>query len=123
MLKFSRCFVILSLLVGAPAFGLPHERVKPAADHAATAQTVALTVTEHGFSPERVTVKKGEPVTLVITRITDKTCATAISIPGYDIKRELPLNKPVSITFTPKSAGEIKYVCGMGMPGGVIVVD
>lgn len=86
-------------------------------------QTLALAVTEQGFTPERLKVKKDEPVTLVITRKTEKTCATAINIPDYDIKRDLPLNQAVSVTFTPKKAGEIKYVCGMGMPGGVIIVE
>ncbi len=94
------------------------------AEHARTAgQTVTIAVTEQGFAPERIKVKKGEPVTLVITRKTDKTCATAINIPDYGIKHDLPLNQAVTLTFTPKSAGEIKYVCGMGMPGGVIVVE
>ena len=60
-----------------------------------------------------VLTTKGEPVSLVITRKTDQTCAKEIIIPDYGIKRELPLDKPVTIAFTPKKSGEIKYSCGI----------
>ena len=51
------------------------------------ARTVELTVTEKGFEPTPVKVKKGEPLELVVTRKTDKTCATAIVVKDYDIKK------------------------------------
>jgi plastocyanin len=92
------------------------------ADHHA-AQSVLLSVTDEGFTPDHVKVKKGEAVDLVITRKTDKTCATAINIPAYGIKRDLPLNEAVTVNLTPKKTGEIKYSCGMGMLGGVLTVE
>lgn len=92
------------------------------ADHHA-AQSVSLSVTDEGFTPDHVKVKKGEAVDLVITRKTDKTCATAINIPDYGIKRDLPLNEAVTVNLTPKKTGEIKYSCGMGMLGGVLTVE
>jgi hypothetical protein len=33
-------------------------------------------VTDKGFEPNNVTVKKGKPLHLVVTRKTDQTCAT-----------------------------------------------
>lgn len=85
---------------------------------------IKLTVTENGFEPASVKVEKGKPVELVITRKTDKTCAKEIVVPGYDIEKKLPLDKPVEVAFTPKKSGEIKYGCGMGqMIGGVLVVE
>jgi plastocyanin domain-containing protein len=89
----------------------------------ADARKVELSVTENGFEPDNVTVKKGEPVHLVVTRKTDKTCATEIDIKDLGIKKELPLNKAVAIDFTPQKTGEIKYVCGMDMLGGKLVVQ
>jgi len=87
-------------------------------------QTVQMKVTDKGFEPATVTVKKGEPVTLVITRTTDATCATDIVIDDYGIKTALPLNKPVTVTFTPKKAGDLAYGCAMGkMIGGVLKVQ
>lgn len=88
------------------------------------ARTVAMTVTESGFEPSEVKVKKGEPVRLVITRKTDATCAKAITVDGTDIRRELPLNEPVEVTFTPAKAGDLRYGCGMNkMVGGVLKVQ
>lgn len=87
-------------------------------------QTVQMKVTDKGFEPANVTVKKGEPVTLVITRVTEQTCATDIVIDDYGINTKLPLNKAVTVTFTPKTAGDLKYGCAMGkMIGGVLKVQ
>jgi len=87
-------------------------------------QKVEMKVTDKGFEPENVTVKKGQPVTLVITRTTEKTCATDIVIDEYGIKTALPLNKAVEVSFTPKKAGKLAYGCAMGkMIGGVLTVQ
>jgi plastocyanin domain-containing protein len=90
---------------------------------APAARTVDLAVTEKGFEPDKVEVKRGEPVHLVVTRKTDATCAKELVIRDQGIRKELPLNQPVSIEFTPQRAGEIKYACGMGMLAGVLVVQ
>lgn len=88
------------------------------------AKTVTMTVTSKGFEPAAVEVKKGEPVMLVITRKTDKTCATDIVIDGVGIKQALPLNTPVKVTFTPTKSGDLKYGCAMDkMVGGVLKVQ
>ncbi len=39
------------------------------------------------------------------------------------VQRELPLNEPVTIEFTPDTAGEMAFVCGMSMLKGVVVVQ
>ena len=83
-----------------------------------------MTVTSKGFEPAVVEVKKGEPVTLVITRKTEKTCATDIVIDEVGIKQALPLNTPTKVTFTPTKSGELKYGCAMDkMVGGVLKVQ
>jgi plastocyanin domain-containing protein len=106
-------FAILSaLLVLAP--------VHAKADKA---HTVELSVTDKGFEPANITLKKGEPVHLLVTRKTDSTCATAIDIKDMGIRKDLPLNKAVAIDFTPQKSGEIHYLCGMGMIGGVLLVQ
>jgi plastocyanin domain-containing protein len=84
---------------------------------------VEMTITDKGFEPQNLRVKKGEPVTLIITRKTDTTCATEIVIDEYKIHTKLPLNQPVTVTFTPSKSGELKYGCAMKkMIGGVIKV-
>jgi len=82
-----------------------------------------MSVTEKGFEPANIQVKKGEPVTLIITRKTDTTCATEIVIDEHKIKTPLPLNKPVTVTFTPSKTGTLKYGCAMNkMIGGIITI-
>jgi plastocyanin domain-containing protein len=111
-------------IAGAWSFAHAADSKQPAKEAKKEGQTVQMKVTEKGFEPENVTVKKDEPVTLVITRTTEKTCANEIVIDDYGINTKLPLNKAVSVTFTPKKAGAIKYGCAMGkMIGGVLKVQ
>jgi plastocyanin domain-containing protein len=83
---------------------------------------VAIRVTEKGFEPAVVMVAAGKPVTLRVTRRTDRTCAKEFVLAELDIRRELPLDQPVEITFTPAHPGELRYACGMDMIAGKIVV-
>jgi hypothetical protein len=85
-------------------------------------RVVEMEVTGEGFVPSRIKVKKGEKVRLLITRKTDRTCATEIVIKDYGINAPLPLGKQVKVELTPKASGEIKYACGMNMITGVIFV-
>jgi plastocyanin domain-containing protein len=86
---------------------------------------VAIKVTDDGFKPAEVKVKKGVPTTLEFTRETDATCITAIDIPAENVKEfDLPLKKTVALTITPKKAGVEKFHCSaMGMGDGKIVVE
>jgi len=95
----------------------------PAPAVAVASGRIALSVTEKGFEPTPIRVEKGKPLTLVVTRKTDHTCATEITLPEYKIDQKLPLNQPVEITFTPEKAGELVYGCAMDhMISGVIQV-
>ena len=101
---------------------------KPATTTTATpddATHVAIKVTENGFEPANVPVKKGVPTTLVFTRTTDATCAKAVVIPVGDqkITKDLPLNQPVEVAVTFPNAGDVQYACGMDMVHGVLTVQ
>lgn len=85
-------------------------------------EPVKITVTKNGYEPFRVQATAGKPLTLVVTRTTDETCATEIVIPDAGISKPLPLLKPVTITFTPARTGELRYSCAMKMFQGVIDV-
>jgi plastocyanin domain-containing protein len=87
-----------------------------------TPRIIDMTVTKRGFNPARVAVQKGEPVRLVVTRETEQTCAKEIVISDAGVREKLPLDKPVTIEFTPQKTGEIRYACGMDMVSGVLVV-
>jgi len=93
----------------------------PAAPQAGKA--IEIQVTGEGFVPASIKVRKGQKVRLVVTRRTDRTCATEIVIRDQGINRKLPLNQPVTVEFTPVKSGQIRYACGMDMISGVIVVE
>ena len=110
--------IALALAVsGASAFAKGKEQTK------APEQVVTMEVTGEGFVPALVKVKAGQPVKLVVTRKTDRTCATEIVIKEFGINKPLPLNQPVEITFTPIKAGKLRYACAMDMIAGVIIVE
>jgi RND family efflux transporter MFP subunit len=85
-------------------------------------QAVNIAVTKDGFTPSSFTVHKNIPVRLTFVRKVEVTCATDVVIPDYDIKRDLPLNEPVVVEFTPEKAGTISFACGMNMQRGRIIV-
>lgn len=86
-------------------------------------RTVKVTVGPKGFEPTRVELKAGVPARLIFTRTTDATCATQIQAPDFGIKKtDLPLNKPITLSFTPEKGGTFSFACGMGMLKGAIVV-
>lgn len=90
---------------------------------AARSQDIAVSVTEDGFVPDKISVQKGKLVRLVVTRKVQRTCATEIVIKDQGINQPLPLDQPVTIEFTPKKSGQLRYACGMDMISGVIVVN
>jgi hypothetical protein len=98
---------------------------KPAASAApVSGRVIEVSVTNDGYVPNEIHVKKGEPVVLRVTRKTDETCATDLLIKDTDVKVALPLMNAVDIPYTPTKTGEIKFGCAMNMMvSGVLVVD
>jgi len=91
---------------------------------AGEARKVVITVTEKGYEPSRIALRKGEPVELVITRTTDATCATELVLEEAGLDVKLPLNEAVTARFTPDKTGELRYGCAMGkMIAGVFAVQ
>lgn len=116
-LTISMIIAVAVAVSGASAFAKGKEQKMP------QEQVVTMEVTGEGFVPAQVKVKANQPVKLVVTRKTDRTCATEIVIKDFGIKKALPLNQPVEITFTPTKTGQLRYACGMDMITGVITVE
>lgn len=86
-------------------------------------QVIEISVTKEGFVPKEVKVKVGQPVKLLVTRKIDKTCAKEIVIKDYNVNEPLPLDKTVTVTFTPNKTGPTRFACSMDMIAGVIVAE
>jgi plastocyanin domain-containing protein len=80
---------------------------------------------EHGFVPSSLGVPKGPPgsmATVSFLRTTDQTCATEVVFPELDLKKALPLNKPVAVDLPGDAARTLTFQCGMGMYKGALLV-
>jgi len=86
------------------------------------AQEAKVTVNAQGFQPSSLNLKADVPAKVTFLRTSDDTCATSVVIPDYKINKELPLNKPVVVEFTPKK-GSFGFACGMNMFQGKVVVQ
>jgi hypothetical protein len=103
------CTAILVVLAGCVA----REAPPPGA--------VVIAVTENGFEPAVASVPRGKPVTLIVTRRTDRTCATEMVFETSGQRHELPLGKPVRVELAAGVSDTLRYACGMDMIRGMIV--
>ena len=87
-------------------------------------RTVKIRVDENGFSPSTIEVEAGHKLNLVFTRAGANNCGGTVVLPGYKIRRNLPVGRDVIVSITPRQAGAIRIACGMGMyKGSVVVTD
>lgn len=108
MRRIALMFAVLALAAGCAASSGPKE--------------VQVQVTDDGFVPKSVEVAKGQPVTLVITRQVEATCATEAVFAKSGQKYDLPLHVAVRIPIPTDTADTLKYACGMDMYHGQVVV-
>ncbi len=85
-------------------------------------QEVVITVTNHGYSPTRIKVKKDMPVRLILKSEDAYSCAVAFRLPAFGISTFLKPTATESFVFTPTERGKFTYSCSMGMYQGVLEV-
>jgi plastocyanin domain-containing protein len=84
-----------------------------------------VTASEHGFSPSSLAFPKGaagSTVPVTFLRTTDKTCATEVVFPELGIRKDLPLNAPVTLAVPSDTARTLTFQCGMAMYKGALVI-
>ncbi len=59
----------------------------------------------------------------MVTRKTDQTCATAVVMKPQNLKSELPLDKPVTVSVDTAQKGTVPFSCPMDMIHGKVTVD
>lgn len=84
-------------------------------------QIIQMTESANGYTPNAFTIKKGVPVRWEIEASSDRTCASALLVPDYQIRAFLTPGKNV-IEFTPQKIGEIGFSCSMRMFTGTFKV-
>jgi plastocyanin domain-containing protein len=85
-------------------------------------RSVAIAVKKDGYHPEKIQAKAGEKLKLVFTRVEDTECGAQVKVADGSLV-DLPLGQAVEIPLTAPATGEVKFVCGMEMMTGAIVVD
>lgn len=83
-----------------------------------SSQTATLNVTNQGYSPRNITLKRDVPVTLSIKTTNVSNCARSFTIPNLNIDKLLPKTGTTTIEFTPKETGPLAFSCSMGMYTG-----
>ncbi len=91
--------------------------------HKSKTQRVTVVLTEsQGYKPDSFTLRKG-----VLAKVTfirhGEGCGDVVVIPNYGVRRKLPMNDPVVVTFRPRETGTFGFSCGMNMYKGEIVVN
>ena len=121
MNKLGIAIPLLGALIALTGFTVAQQKKGPEAK-ASNVQTAKITIDAKGFQPSSLTLKADVPAQVTFLRTSDDTCATSVIIPEYKISKDIPLNKPTVVEFTPKK-GTFGFACGMNMYQGKIVVQ
>ena len=109
-------WLLLTLLAGSVLASPPSRVTGPE-------QRITIKVTSKGFEPAIGRARAGSPIILVVTRTTDRTCATELVIRDRKIRRSLPLNRAVEIRLALEKPGRLRIACGMDMVSGTLIVQ
>jgi len=78
-------------------------------------RTITITAQRFYFSPNEITLKKGEPVTLVIQ---SKDVSHGLEIKELGVRTEVKKGQSAEVNFTPETAGTFEgkcaHFCGSG---------
>jgi cytochrome c oxidase subunit 2 len=80
-----------------------------AATPSSTADRVEVTVSRQGFRPDRVTIRKGEPVRLSLTSSDGEHC---FAVDAFRIEKRVVAGRPSVVELTPDRTGSFPmYDC------------
>ena len=80
-------------------------------------------IVDGGYTPNRIQVNEGEPVTLVFERREFTPCSQEVVFPSLNLRRALPPKQRVSVALPALRVGEYEWKCGMNMLTGTITVE
>jgi plastocyanin domain-containing protein len=95
---------------------------KPKARRATPDAAIDIVVDGGVYTPARIEVAAGRPVTLRFLRKDPSPCAEKVLFDDLGISADLPVGKPVELTVKPAATGEYAFTCQMQMYRGTLVV-
>ncbi|MCR4346232.1 MAG: cupredoxin domain-containing protein [Sulfuricaulis sp.] len=91
------------------------------AQHFSGAGPIEIIVDNGVYTPARIEVPAGQPVTLRFVRKDPSPCAEKALFDSLEVSADLPVGKPVDVTVTPPVPGEYEFTCQMRMYRGTLV--
>jgi len=85
-------------------------------------QIIEMSVTNQGFKPSNLKIKRGIPVRWIIKGIEVSGCTNKIIVPSLNIAKNINSGENI-ISFVPSDSREIPFSCGMGMVRGKFIVQ
>ncbi len=96
-------------------------RYRPKTTRVTGSQPIEIVVADGVYTPARIEVPAGKPVTLRFLRKDPSPCAEKALFDSLGVSADLPVGKPVEVTVTPPKPGEYEFTCQMGMYRGALV--
>ncbi len=96
------CPTLAVLIIGGSALVMPFATAQPAIG------VIEISARRFEFTPNPVTLKKGEPVTIRLTAI-DR--AHGLLVKELGIELDAGKDEPDQVTITPKAAGRFAAIC------------
>ena len=114
-------------LLGATAVIALTFGVRARSGAAATEQVIHLTAKKFDYSPNEITVKKGQPVVIEIVSLDRKH---GFMIPELKVRSDVKPGAQNIVRFTPDKTGTFNFHCDLfcgsgheGMAGTIVVVE
>jgi sulfite exporter TauE/SafE len=85
-------------------------------------QEVTINISNNGYSPNYIKVKKNIPVKLTLISKDTYTCALSFVFKEFGIKTFLEATDTQTFQFTPTKSGKFNFTCSMGMYTGTMEV-
>jgi plastocyanin domain-containing protein len=94
---------------------------RPRAARMAGSGPIEIVVDNGVYTPARIEVPAGRPVTLRFTRRDPSPCAEKVLFGDLGVAADLALGRPTEVTVTPGKPGEYEFTCQMRMYRGTLV--
>ena len=94
---------------------------RPAARRVAGSGPIGIIVENGVYTPARIEVAAGAPLTLRFLRKDPSPCAEKVLFDALGVSADLPIGKPVELTVRPPAPGEYEFTCQMRMYRGTLV--